>query len=373
MTERDTAPEPDAYGAAGGPAPRQAPVAERTIGSAPLPSLGPRADLGGRSPIRVVRRPSQQTAALRQELDEKAAATDELREALDELRQVLDVDNPLPSPGGRRGRVRLALISVSLLAVTGVIAYLVVNRAGEAIVRSPGAAPVPGAAASSAPAPSGTGTSPTGAPAVASEVRPLAWPGGAVVVPPGLTTSGPGVSTPGSDVQAALDDDGTHVDVVERLLLDAPAGGPLALLTPSLSVPSLPGAGRIGVTDLQVQLDDQVATPSAGSDSGRWTVSPPAGHAYLRATLRYRLGNGVVTVTPAAPGRAFGLVTPLTAASSQAHGHEVVLRTLDPRVIGVSCPGAAGAGSICGTRLARGWSANLPSGAGAMILLQVQR
>ncbi|HEY6798337.1 MAG TPA: hypothetical protein VI248_26965 [Kineosporiaceae bacterium] len=363
MTEPDTVPEPDAYGVAGSSAPRQASVSGRDTTPARPTGPSPSAALTGQAPIRVVRRPSQQTAALRQELDEKAAATDELREALDELRQVLDVDNHPPPTGAHRGRARLALVGVTVVAIATILTYLVLNRDGEAIVRSPEPSPSPPATAASTATASAT---------PAGTVQPLPWPGGAVVAPPGLAASGPGVTTPGSVVQVALDDDGTHLDVVERLLLDAPTGDALVLAAPVLAVPALHEEGTAPVSDLQVQLDD-VVTAATATDTGRWAVTPAAGSRYERATLRYRLGGAVVTVTPAPPGRALGVVTPLTAAVSQGRGHDVVVRTLDPRVIGVSCPGAAGTGTVCGTRTDGGWTAHLPGDAQPLVLLQVQR
>jgi hypothetical protein len=88
--------------------------------------------------------------------------------------------------------------------------------------------------------------------------------------------------------------------------------------------------------------------------------------------LRYRLANGVVTITPAAPGRVFAVVTPLTAAISQARSAAVLVRALDPRVLGVSCPRAtSAAASVCGTKLATGWVATVPADSIPIVLFQV--
>ena len=195
----------------------------------------------------------------------------------------------------------------------------------------------------------------------------MAWAGSTVLTPPGLTTTGPGASAPGTDVQVALDSDGTHVDVFERLLLSSPSGAPLVLTTPSL-----PAIGQqVAVSDLQVELDGTgVAVSGDGSNS--WTAVPAPGTHYTRAVLRYRMTNGVIAVTPAAQGRVFAIVTPLTSGISQAASVPVVVRALDPRVIGVSCPRAATpAGAVCGTKLAQGWAATLPSGSIPIVLFQV--
>jgi len=356
MTERDIAPEPDADSAAT---------------AFEVPDV--RA-LTGSSPIRVVRQSPHRTAALRQELAEKAAATDELRVALDQLRQVLDIDNAPPQPGAARRRHRFAVLGVGVLVLIGLVAYLVLDRRLDDAARStsalPGAsAPASAASDAGATAPgSAGGTVPSGvttAPSPAASLRPLPWPGGAVLVPPGQVATGPGADAPGTDVQVALDDDGVHLDVVERLVLADATGDPLVLATPSLV-----GFAATTVSDLQVQLDDTV-TDVVTDGAVRRTAA--TGTTYRRAVVRYRLGGAVVKVTPAAPGRAFGLVTPLTATLSQANGADVVVRVLDRRVLGVSCPAVQGTGAVCGTRTADGWTATVPGAARPVVLLQLTR
>jgi len=372
MAERDIVPEPDADGSAGDSA------VPDTTGKSPFDMLSSYSDVP--TPIHVIRQPSQRTAALRQQLAEKAAATDELREALDQLRQVLDIDHPPQHPGtpGDRRRLALAVTLVGVvLLVLGVVAFLLVDKglggtsADDAPAASNPAASHPAAsnpAAANPAASNDAATSPgvTGAQPSAVELSPLPWPGGAVLLPPGLVTTGPGVDTPGTDVQVALDDDGVHLDVFERLLLPAPAGDPLALVAPSL-----PAIGVTSVTDLQVQLDG-TAVPATGSGAS-WTAAPAHGAGWTRAVLRYRLVGGVVTVTPAAPGRELGLVTPLTATISQAGGHAVVVRTLDRHVLGVSCPAVQGSGAVCGARGTTGWTATPPPSAPPVVLLQITR
>jgi hypothetical protein len=357
MTDRDMAPEPDADSGAG----RSVTPAEVAVRALTQPP-----------PVRVVRQSGQRTAALRQELAEKAAATDELREALDQLRQVLDIDNAPPRPDATHHRARFVAVLAAALAVVGLAGYLLVDwgtgdhrrTAGTpAAAASPVTSPV--GATGDGGGPSGTASGPTGGPTAAATVRPLPWPGGAVVLPPGLVTSGPGADAPGTDVQAALDDDGVHVDVVERLVVATPDGGSLAL-----TAATLPGLGTTTISALQVQLDGDVVPVTA--TGGGWTARRANG-SWTHAVLRYRIGGGLVTVTPAALGRALGLVAPLTAALSQAGGHPVQVRTLDPRVVGISCPAVQGTGAVCGSRTSGGWTASVPGSARPVVLLQITR
>jgi hypothetical protein len=359
----DTAGRTDRSGLPADTLPRQA--------SFDQPQLG---ELTDQSPIRVVRRPGQQTAALRQQLVEKAAATDELREALDELRQVLDVENPPAAAAGGRRRRWLLLAGGLVVAVAALLFFTwrdgsspqIVAPVPSAVATAPASGQASSAQASSAQASSAQTSAPAAARAGPS-TRPLPWPGGAVLTPAGLTATGPGADAPGTDVQVSVDTDGTHVDVFERLMLSSPSGEPLEMASPSL-----PAMGQqISVSDLQVELDG-APVAVAGDNGNGWTATPPAGKQFTKAVLRYRLSNGVVTITPAAPGRVFAVVTPLTAAISQAHSAGVLVRALDPRVLGVSCPRAAdAAGSVCGTKLAAGWQAALPANSIPIVLFQV--
>jgi hypothetical protein len=385
MAERDGVPAADG----GGPPDDTAGRSDRSgLPADTLPrqasfDQAPLGELTGQSPIRVVRRPGQQTAALRQQLAEKAAATDELREALDELRQVLDVENPPAAAAGGRRRSWLLLAGVVVVAVAALLIFTLRDPSSPQIVapvRSTGPSPAasgsagasanPSAPSPTAPASGQASSAQTSAPAAAGaapSTRPLPWPGGAVLTPPGLTTTGPGASAPGTDAQVGVDTDGTHVDVFERLLLSAPSADPLVMARPSL-----PAIGQeIAVSDLQVELDGNAVAVS-GNDTDGWTAKPPAGKPFTSAVLRYRLANGVVTITPAAPGRVFAVVTPLTAAISQARSAAVLVRALDPRVLGVSCPRAtSAAASVCGTKLATGWVATVPADSIPIVLFQV--
>jgi hypothetical protein len=371
MAERDVVPESE-----GGGLPRDV-VGRSDRSGLPADSLprqasgeGSLGQLTGQSPIRVVRRPGQQTAALRQELAEKAAATDELREALDELRQVLDVDNPPAQAAAGNRRMRLLLIVGAVVVAAGLIFFTLRGSGTTEIVSSP----APGTARATAGG-SGSGSataqpsassqqSPVVAPSAAA-ITPMQWAGTSVLSPPGLTTAGPGADAPGTDAQVAVDADGAHVDVFERLNLSTPSSEPLVLAAPSLPASQLQSA----VSDLQVELDGTPAT--IVTDGSTWAVTPQPGHPFTSAVLRYRLANGSVTPTPAATGRALLLATPLTGTISQARGADVVVRALDPQVVGVSCPAAETTAQICGTKLATGWAATLPATSRPIVIFQV--
>jgi hypothetical protein len=331
------------------------------------------------SPPRLAYRHEQHTADLRQQLDEKAAATDELREALHELRHVLDVDRPPPATARPRGGAVLGILAILSLMIVVLVLWLFLDHdSGRIVASSPSASDTQiigtvGDARGVGVVGEGHGTSaPTSAApgdqdlTAGPQIRPLPWPGGPVLTPPGLASTGPGVSTPGTAVQVAVDPDGSHLDVFERLLFEAPSGEPLALTTPPLS--ALPALGTAAhVTDLQVQLDDQSVLPTATGPAS-WQVTPAAGRTYLRATFRYRLTGSVALVTPAAPGRALGLVTPLTGMVSAGRGHDVQVSSDDPKVLGVSCPTAT-QGAVCGSRSGRGWTATVPVDARPVIVL----
>jgi hypothetical protein len=182
-----------------------------------------------------------------------------------------------------------------------------------------------------------------------------------VLTPPGLSTSGPGVTVPGTDVQVALDPDGRHLDVFERVLLPAPTSDPLSLATvvhPDRGV-------DVQVSDLQVQLDDALV-PAAADGPGSWRADAPAGSPYTRATLRYRLDGAVVAKQPAAPGRVIGYVTPLSGLVSAQSGKEVQVRAIGDDVLGVTCQSAVD--SVCGTRGKTGWTALVPTGARPIVV-----
>jgi hypothetical protein len=372
MAERDVVPESDGAPVAGGSdvssnrtgAPTEAVPRPSSPLDSPIDAASSLEALTGPSPMRVIRQTGQQTAALRRELAEKAAATDELREALHELRQVLDVDNPPQRGGSGRRPSRWLLIAALGLAAIGLVIYMLRDSGSTAVPSVASASPSAGSASApsatvspgtAAGKPAASTTGPAVQPSANASVSPLPWPGGAVLVPPGLTTTGTGATTPGTDVQVALDPDKMHLDVFERLLLDTATADPV-----SLASTSLPGGVDAAVSDLQVQLDDQVASAtSTGTTS--WDVASPAGRTYTKVTLRYRLSKGALqSVADSVPGRVSAVVPPLTAGLSQAHNHPVQIRALGAQVIQVTCP-AADIGAVCGTRTSDGWTAIMPA------------
>ena len=316
------------------------------------------------SPLRLAHRRVRRAADLRQQLDEKAAATDELREALHELRQVLDVDSAPPPASHRSRRIWLIAGTAGLAIAVALVGWLLTDNSSGGIVASRPSAPgvsTSGASSTGAPSTSAAGAGRASVPA--PTIRRLPWPGGPVLTPPGLSTAGPGASVPGTDVQVAIDPDGRHLDVFERLLLAAPSGDPLSLAAPSR--PALYAAVR--VSDLQVQLDD-AAVAVVADGTGSWHATPAAGRPYTHVTLRYRLTGALVTVRPAAPGRAFGIVAPLTGAISAGPGNAVRVRAGGDGVVGVSCP-TVRVGEVCGTRDADGWTATVPQDARPIVVL----
>jgi len=333
MAERDVVPEP------GAPDPAER-LGDRTLprpGASRHARSGGRSwpvPAGGRSPLRTVRRPAVRTTS-RRPPGARATPADELREALEQLRRVLELD----PPPDRRRRAALLLAGALALAAAGVVAL--------GLLVSGGSVPVAATAARSRPA---------------GPSRP-----DPAVLPPGFPASGPGIDVPGTRVRATVDRDGAGVDVVETLLLAAPGPGPLAL-----TMPALAGLGPTEVTRLGVELDGTpVAVTVTTRDGVRgWTVTPD-GTGTRRAVLRYRISGALVRVAPAPAGRALALVTPLTAAVSQAAGRPVVVDVIDSRVRGVACPGVQEGGSVCGSRTETGWTASVPAGATPVVLLQI--
>jgi hypothetical protein len=198
----------------------------------------------------------------------------------------------------------------------------------------------------------------------------MAWPGGAVLEPPGLTSTGPGATSPGLDLVAALDPDRTHVDVYERLLLRpgattldlAPAE--LGGLGPSLGIPA------DTVRDLQIELDGHAVRP-ARHGSG-WHVTAPDGAGITRAVLRYRLTGVVLRQEPAPPGRVTIVLRPLGAAAMLAAHDPVTVRVEGPGVGTLTCP-TSRSRLLCGAPAGDAGLAMLPADATAVVLAQVTR
>jgi hypothetical protein len=197
----------------------------------------------------------------------------------------------------------------------------------------------------------------------------MPWPGGAVLQPRGLAASGPGVTAPGLDLTAALDPDGRHVDVYERLVL-RPGGTALVLHGADLG--RLPAALRVGrgsVSDLQVELDGRAVRPQGVGAS--WRVTSPDGASVTRAVLRYRLTGVFVRQPPAPPGRFTLVLRPLGADVALADRDPVVVRISDARIGPMTCPTSRH--PLCGSVTGRTHTATLPGDATGVVLAQVTR
>jgi hypothetical protein len=252
------------------------------------------------APGRALVRPSAQLAAMQ----ERQQSASELREALEDLRRVLDV-GPLAARPRRRWRLRAVLLLLTLAVVAGlVLVGTRVLRPGDDETRQ-------GVSTATLSAPG------EGSPTAAS-----------------LPTTGPGVDTPGTFAAVAVSDDDSGMDVFEQVLLPAPGVAALRLATPSV-------AGLRGnvaeldpkVEDLQVALDGEVAQLQRGSAAGTWTATPLQGGTVTKAQLRYRLADVIARNSPSRPGRALGLVGPLSGQQVREAGLPIAMRFPDQAVL----------------------------------------
>lgn len=415
--EQPSAGQPPAEQPTAQPAATGQPRSEPPPGTPAVPSPAPAARRAGRrvpripaavrsKPPMLIRRVSPvRTDALRKSLDDTEAEANELRATLDALRQVLDAEPPAEQPPpparrvvGRRRRSLLLAAAALVVVLVTVIALLVSGghrRDSAGSASSPAATgPAPtgsGTAGStaagsttagsgstpagSASGPAASGSAPSGSAAagtggtLAPAVTPLPWPGGAVLVPAGVPSSGPGITAPGSDITVAIDPDRTHLDVFERV--SYPAAVPsLRLATPSSgSLTGIFATAHPSVVDLQVEAGGQALSVSADG-SGGWTATAPGNGTITSAVLRYRLAGVLLHVTPAPPGRFLILATPLSSTASAAAGLPVTLRISDSRVLGVSCTLLTGLGAVCGTATGSTWTATIPPGGSGIVLIE---
>jgi hypothetical protein len=382
--------EPRSRDAASEAAREEVPVTTRPVGTNgrragrfPRPS-GPRTPTFGLS-LAAIRGPrntamTESTEELRRSLADTEAQTNELRQALEALRRALDDTTPgRPAPQEperprRRGPLLLAL-AAALVAVLVVVA-LVLTRDGRTATAGP--VPTPSASAAAPSSPAATASAPSASPpataapsATASAqpnltTQPLPWRGGPVLVPPGLPASGPGITTPGTDVTFALDDDLLHVDVYEQAVLAAPTDVVTVALPP---LPQWSGAlagasepVRPKVEDLQAELDGVPARVQARGDG--WFALPPSGSRVTKVVLRYRL-SGVTLRYAGSPNdrRRSVAVPPLTARASLDASQPVTLRIDDPRALTMTCTTAAGDTVLCGGQTGSTMTGTLPTGA----------
>jgi hypothetical protein len=353
--------------------------------------------------LHSTRLPSASTAALRSSLEDQQARTQELRTALDELRTALEGDaggatrsappsddQPPRRPPGRPPRRRTLILAVAgaALVLVIVVPLAVAQRSSRTAIgaaRSTSGSSLPTASLSGLPTSAPPGSAPSGGPSGSASgaggsvapttsrsvpvltTRPMAWPGGPVLVPPGLPSSGPGADAPGLDLTAAIDPDKRHVDVYERVV-PRPGTTSLHLAQASLGLlPRVLRGARPAVTELQVELDGRAVRPVAGRTG--WQVTAPGGGMIGRATFRYRLLGAYVRQVPAPPGRVTTVIRPLAAEVVLADDDPVVVRVHDQRVGGVTCP--TGRRPLCAVTNGRMHTATLPSGATGIVLAQV--
>jgi len=330
------------------------------------PNLGRGSGSAQGTPVTVVRRPAVETAALRESLADQEAQTAQLREALDELRQSLAAESlpPPPAPGRPRGRRRL----LWLLAALVVAVLLAVAVAGVVNARTGGDEPA--VVAASPIRPSAVPTGPTDGGVAAT---PLPWPGGPVLDPPGLATTGPGVDAPGADVMIAVDADRRHVNVYERLRFST---GVSSLALKPAALPAMAPAGRLGTRpvpqDVQVQFGE-TPVPVTTTPGGSFVATVPGGGTATGAVLRYRLDRALYVLpgTPR-PDRFSGVIALLGAVPVLAAGNPVRFRLDQTGVQSITCPGApAATGPFCGTYDPSGARGEIRPGTPPVLLLLV--
>jgi hypothetical protein len=338
--------------------------------------------------LRSTRLPASSAPALDSSPEQREARADELRDALYALRASLEgrpaaTGDAVPDRTRRDApSVRAVLLAgAAVLAVAGLAVATVTAGTGRRETASapppsrpaappstPRAAGKPSATASTSSALPRPAT-PSPRPSPSPTTRPLPWPGGTVLQPPGLPASGPGATAPGLELTAALDPDGRHVDVYERLVL-RPGAPDLVLHRADLGRL----AGRLGsaggsVDDLQVELDGEAVRPQVIGAS--WRAPPPAGGDVSRAVLRYRLTGVFLRQQPAPPGRFTLVLRPLGAGVVLADHDPVVVRISDARVGTMTCPTSRY--PLCGSGAGRTHTATLPGDATGVVLAQVTR
>jgi hypothetical protein len=312
--------------------------------------------------------PRPNTAAL-------LSSATELRVALDELRRVLDVDE-LSTPRRRR---RGPWLLLGLLVLALIAALAIREDVLDRFDSLPGiASSKPSASPGTQPSTGPTAGRPT--PSPATNPRPSApstqgtLPAQSVQAPATMPQSGPGITAPGTDVTVALGSDQTAntIDVYEQVIFPAPGLDALPLSQPSLT--SLLGDVanlKPQVSDIQVELDGQVARAVPAGD-GAWVAVPPQGGRFTKARLRYSVSEAVARSTPSLPGRALVLVTPLTGSETLRDGLPLSVRFSSPAIQGVSCPTAPLTDQLCAAHDGDTWTARLPSSAtSAIVLAQV--
>jgi hypothetical protein len=181
--------------------------------------------------------------------------------------------------------------------------------------------------------------------------------------------SGPGVTTPGTDVTAAIDDDLVSVDVYERVKLASPAPELLLSLPATSAWPGDLAELTPEVSELQVEVDG-VATRASAS-AGGWFVLAPTGGSITDVVLRYKV-TGVVANFDADPAavRRLVAVPSLTGRTSLEAGLPMTTRATDPRIEDAFCVTADAQWDLCASEANGTFTMTVPAGGSPVGILQ---
>ncbi len=207
--------------------------------------------------------------------------------------------------------------------------------------------PPPRAAPSTSPAgSSGSATSPVGA--ATARVR----------------TTGPGLTVPGINVVARVDNDGT-LDVQEKVLLDSP------VLTIRLAAAAPPLASTEAlkpvVTELQAQSAQGPVTMPQTLTQVAQSIS--FGAPVTSFTMRYKESGGQERSNPAPVGRALLVLGPI--AAPDLASTPVVVQVIGDHVLNLTCPDLPQTKQVCGVAEATGRTAGPMQAYRATMIVQV--
>lgn len=199
---------------------------------------------------------------------------------------------------------------------------------------------------------------------------PAAPPPAPTTAPSPTLSAAPGTVTRGLVATVSVAGDLLEVAEVTRW----PDGGPAELLLelPELTVvPGVEAELNPRVEDLQVVIDGNIAQLIAfGNPPNSWLVQSASGSAPREMEVRYLLSGAIARSTPSQPGRALAVVAPLSQASNGSA--PVQVRLAGDSVLTVACPGVADvAAMLCGREEGGMWTAQLPAGEPAVVVVQL--
>lgn len=289
------------------------------------------------------------------ELDRQEREAAELHEQAVALRSLLDAPpQAMPVEQSRRSRGRGVLVLLALLVLALVAALVVAVQSRDRRDDVATTSPSTNVASPSAGAPASTNPGANPVQTLTPELQALAGLG--------LPITGVGIDTAGTAVSVHLIDNTVRVD--ERILLAAPASGTVTLgLPPTTMLTGEPAKLHPSVDGLTVSAGGRPLQVSRrGND---WTVHLRTGQQVTALLAHYRLGDAILISEPSTEGRAFGLVLPLVTASRA----PVVAVIHGGKVLGISCPGAIGALTLCGRSAGDASTAAMPAGIASQALL----